>query len=459
MFMPSGAAAAAAGGGGLPYRIRAAKTLAGGGFDTSAGGTVPAGWTLVRTAAGRYTFTHDIDVATTGVAFVDTARTTYQPSGISTTRSSSASWTVQTNRGLEGGYVDCAFWIYAIEPLKEGAVQLAQVNGTNGTFVGTPPAGWTITRTSQGIYQLRVPDITNFSFQTGGHALFCTLLAGQDGRCINQTYAGSGATGYFRIEINRLFTDGAIFDGNFYITLLRADPDLIQGVQTLSSGGITGVNPGGFINSRTGVGLYTMNPNKGESADPRIGNWVPWMFGLSASANGAMCSMVPSANNVLVDTHRSFEGAAQDKVYGFQLIANALGDEPDENGSHTLVAAVFGPTYGFVNVNGQTPAGSFTPANSGGWPVGRLTYGGSANAVTFSFRGNRANDNNSWSSLQVSGVFASAGQAIKTLYRSGASFNGYNATSDETSWGLPEFTDSFISGRAYDVIIRDREPG
>ena len=320
MFMPSGAAAAAGAGAAL-YRIRAAKTLAVGGFES---GVAPAGWTWTRTGAGRYNFTHDLDTATAGLAFMDTARTTAISAGISYTRTTSQTWAVQTNRALEGGFTDTAVWVYAIEPLAADSVQLAQVNGTNGaTFVGAAPAGWTIVRQSQGIYQLRIPDISDFSFQTGGNALFCTPLANQStARIINQTYAGSGSSGYFRIEGNRLFGDGAVFDTNFYITLIRGTPELIQGVQTVASGGVSGNNPGGFTNSRTAVGLYTMNPNKGESVDPRTSKWVPWAFGLSSASNGCICSMTISGTNALIDTHRAFEGAAQDKTYGFQLIAN-----------------------------------------------------------------------------------------------------------------------------------------
>ena len=139
--------------------------------------------------------------------------------------------------------------------------------------------------------------------------------------------------------------------------------------------------------------------------------------------------------------------------------AAAAAGGPSAGGSHTLVAAAFGITIGFVNVQGITPVGSFTPPNSSGWPVGRLTYGGSANAVTFSFRGNRANNDASWRQIQVSGIFQNSGQSTKTLLRSAANFDGYNSSTDETSWGLPEFTDAFIVGQTYEVVIFDRTPG
>jgi len=456
MFPLNVVAAAAAGGSRLTYRIRAVKTLPAGGFDTSGGAPpVPAGWSWVRGLTGRYQFTHDLNPATAGIAFLDTARTTTAAAGISVQRTTGQTWNVVTqNAVLNGSVLDVAVWVYAIEPLEEGAVQLAEVNGTTGAFVGTAPAGWTIARTAVGTYRLQVSGITDYSFQTGGHALFCTPLANQSGaRVIQQTFSATQFT-----IIGNTVSTGAVADTNFYIALLRADSNLIQGVQTLAAGGTTGANPGGFTNSKTAVGLYTMNPNKGESIDPRIGDWVPWMFGLSGAAGGMVLSMVPSGNNASVDTHLASTGAAADKDYGFQLLKNALEEGPPVEPTHTLFAVASGITIGFINVQGITPVGSFTPANSGGWPVGRLTYGGSANAVTFSFRGNRANDNNSWVSIEVTGLFEN-GQATKILQRTAASFNGYNATTDETAWGLPEFTDSFVNGRTYQVIIRNRTPG
>lgn len=303
------------------YRIRAARTNASGGFTAP----VPSGWTWVRTGAGRYTWTHDFNPLTTGFAFIDTARTTAAAAGASVARATAnQAWSVQTNRGIEGGFTDTAIWVYSIEPLDVGVVEIAFVNGATGAFIGPTPPGWTFTRTTTGTYRLLVPDVLDKS-PNGGTALFCTVGANQDGRCLTQGYLGTGPTSYYAIQSNRLFTDGALFDCSFYITLLRATPKLIEGVHALSSGGITGTNPRGMINTRTGVGLYTMNPQVTELPDPRTSKYAPWVVGKSGQNAGGMASMQPGDVSVYVDMHRAVEAAPQDRPYTFQLIANPEG--------------------------------------------------------------------------------------------------------------------------------------
>ena len=310
----------AASGGSVGYRIYCGRTNATGNFVAPA----PAGWSWVRTGVGRYTWTHTLNPLTMGFAFMDTARTTAAAAGVSVLRSVNQAWSVQTNRGIEGGFTDTAVWVYAIEPLAADVVQFAQVNGTNGTFIGTPPAGWTMTRTTTGTYRLLVPDVLDKS-PNGGTALFCTVGANQDGRCLTQGYFGTGPTSYYSIQSNRLFTDGALFDCSFYICLLRATPDLIQGVQTISSGGITGANPRGMVNTRTGVGLYTLNPQISELPDPRTSKYASWVVGLSGQNAGGMAAMIPGGTLpafLNIDLHRAVEAAPQDRPYSFQLISN-----------------------------------------------------------------------------------------------------------------------------------------
>ena len=317
MFMPSGAAAAGGGSLAVNYRIRAARTLSGGGFVAPS----PAGWTWSRIGTGLYTWTHDFNTSTTGVAFIDTARTANASCAASTQRSASPSWPVQMNRAIEGGFTNSEFWVYSIEPLAADVVQLAVINGTSATFIGPAPPGWTITKTTTGTYRLLVPDILDKS-PNGGTALFCTPLTNQDGRCLTQSYFGTGSTSYYSIQSNRLFTDGALFDCNFYVALLRSTPELIQGVHTISSGGTTGTNPRGMINTRTGVGLYTLNPQIGEPPDPRTSQYAPWVVGLAGQNAGGLAAMSTSVNTALIDMHRAVEGAPQDRPYSYQVIYN-----------------------------------------------------------------------------------------------------------------------------------------
>ena len=124
---------------------------------------------------------------------------------------------------------------------------------------------------------------------------------------------------------------------------------------------------------------------------------------------------------------------------------------------HTLGAVTFGNTVGFVDVLGIGPFGTFTPATSGGIKIGRLTYGGASNAVTFSLRGNQPNTDATWRILRVTGQFAN-GQATKSLPRSSTNYITYAPSTDETAWGFPEFTDAFVAGRTYQVEILDRTP-
>ena len=135
---------------------------------------------------------------------------------------------------------------------------------------------------------------------------------------------------------------------------------------------------------------------------------------------------------------------------------DVVGPTPD---FHSIGAvAVSTMTVGFVDVVGLQVYGTCTPAFSSGVKVARMTYGGSSNAASFSLTGNLPNTDATFVRIEVTGQFVS-GTTTKTLTRPGANFYGYQALTNETAWGYPDFADGFVAGRTYELRIFNRTPG
>jgi hypothetical protein len=386
----------------------------------------------------------------------------YQPS---VNRLTPSPISISTNRVGDNGQLDASFWVYVVDPGEDAdgtTVLTAQITGTTGNFVGTPPAGWSNVRTGQGLYTLTVDWNTDARYvDNPANWCFFIPITQTSGCLVNGTPNIGLASVTYLMEAVRL-VDGNRFDQNFFVVALKSgernELNRLQ-VASVSAGGAYVVpTPAGWTIIKGAAGVYTIQPNYGESIDPRNGLWGAWTAPNRQQVSQAFSALLYSGNDIGVTTRRPIDFGIENK--SFWPVVFKVGEElaPEPPAAvHTLDAVVSGPALGFANVIGLV-FGSFTPANSSGLAVGRLTYGGSLNAVSFSFRGNQVNSDATWRQLRVTGQFQN-GQQTKTLLRTDSSFAGYNATTDETSWGLPEFTDAFVSGRSYTVEILDRTPG
>ncbi len=142
---------------------------------------------------------------------------------------------------------------------------------------------------------------------------------------------------------------------------------------------------------------------------------------------------------------------------GGAAAASAIaGEPPPVQIEHTLVAAnLDGVTIGYLDKAGGPGGGTFTPRESAGVEIIRMTYGGTISTVSFGMLGSFFPDNNSsWRQIRAIGTFQ-GGFNTKIFVRANAEF--YIPDNDnETAWGFGPVTDGFIIGNTYSIFIDDR---
>jgi hypothetical protein len=318
-MFPLNVAAAAAGAGGIAWRIRSALTLTSSGFS----GPSPAGWSWTNTGAGRYTFVHNANPTRSGIFFTDYSLNS-SASLAQVIRTTTQSWSIYMTRISDSGLQNAQCWVHMIEPLDDSnTVQVAQITGTTGAFVGARPDGWTLTRTGTGVYSLVIAGwvAADYQAQGGGNALFVTGVGGQALAFGSYVFA-SGAS--YRISTVRNSDNGPV-DRNFYLCLLRGKPETIGGVFVNSTGVISGANPRGMSVTKgaTNSGIYTVTPQNTEPMDPRTGKQLCYTYNTSATSPGGQTSQsIPGASVQQLNTHRMSDSGPWDVPFMFQLIDN-----------------------------------------------------------------------------------------------------------------------------------------
>jgi hypothetical protein len=186
----------------------------------------------------------------------------------------------------------------------------------NGTLYG--PVGWSANKISAGQVQVNFgKDCT-----ADGTAVWCwyhsgTSVPSNEGHVASLTHSVLGSQ-FVNVYIRRASDGAQVEQGGFYIYFATGTAATVKrGIVSGSTGLFTGIfgTPSGWSASRTGTGTYTITTNETTNLTPFAAEcaFTVQAYGNASQGTGVCWTPATTNTNAEVETHRTLDGAAQDR--------------------------------------------------------------------------------------------------------------------------------------------------